>query len=47
MEDLARLLGKSRFEVERMLNDSDVIELNLSERQSRKFEERDDLRIVE
>ena len=47
MEDLTKLLGKSRFEVEKMLNDSDVIELNLSERQSRKFEERDDLRIME
>lgn len=31
IDELARLMGKKREEVERMLKSSDVIELNLSE----------------
>jgi len=40
-------MGKTRIEVEEMLNSSDVIELNLSERKSKRSEEDDDLRIYE
>ena len=48
IEDLAKLLGKNRWEVEEMLRTSDVIELNLSERKSRfRKTEDDDLRIFE
>lgn len=39
-------MGKSRNDVEEMLNRSDVIELNLSERKQRHDEE-DDLKIYE
>ena len=39
-------MGKSKGEVERMLKSQDVIELNLSERGSKK-EENDELRIYE
>ena len=48
MEELARLMGKSRWEVEDMLKKSDVIELNLNERsKSRHIKEDDELRIFE
>ena len=40
-------MGKSRMQVEEMLKSSDVIELNLSERGSKKREEDDDFRIIE
>ena len=46
IEELAKLLGKTRTEVEEMLNAQDVIELNLSERKS-KYKEEDDFRIFE
>ena len=46
IEDLAEVLGKTKFEVEEMLKANDVIELNLSERKSR-FKEEDDLKIFE
>ncbi len=46
IEDLAELMGKSKSEVEAMLKSSDIIELNLSERGSRKRIE-DDFRIFE
>ena len=43
---MAKLLGKTRMEVEEMLNRQDVIELNLSERKP-KYREEDDFRIFE
>lgn len=48
MDDLAKLLGKSKWEVEEMLRTNDVIELNLNERKPkyRKAED-DELRIFE
>ena len=46
IEDLAKLLGKTRTEVEEMLKAQDVIELNLSERKP-KYKEEDDFRIFE
>ena len=46
IEDLAKLLGKTRTEVEEMLKAQDVIELNLSERKS-KYKEEDNFRIFE
>ena len=46
VEDLARMLGKSKDDMERILNNSDVIELNLSEK-SRKTKEDESLRIFE
>ncbi|MBS3095819.1 hypothetical protein J4480_00095 [Candidatus Woesearchaeota archaeon] len=46
IEELAELLGKTRYEVEEMLKKTDTIELNLSERRQRR-EENDDLRIYE
>ena len=46
IDDLTKLLGKTRNEVEEMLKAQDVIELNLSERKSRCKEE-DDFRIFE
>lgn len=46
IEELAELLGKTRYEVEEMLKNQDVIELNLSERKSKR-EENDELRIYE
>ena len=39
IEDLAELLGKTRIEVEEMLKKQDIIELNLSERKSRRNED--------
>ena len=48
IEDLANLLGKTKWEIEEMLRANDVIELNLNERKPkyRKTED-DDLRIFE
>ena len=46
IEDLAKIMGKSKWEVEEMLKTSDVIELNLNERRQR-FREEDDFRIFE
>jgi len=43
---LAKLLGKTRMEVEEMLNKHDIIEINLSERKP-KYKEEDDLKIFE
>lgn len=47
IDDLARMLGKTRLEVEEMLKSNDVIELNLNERKQRKREEEDALGIHE
>ena len=48
IEDLAELMGKSKWELEEMLKKSDVIELNLNERsKSRRINENDELRIFE
>jgi len=47
INDLAELLGKSKWEVEQMLMKEDVIELNLNERRSRRIKEDDELRIFE
>ena len=49
IEDIAKLMGKKKWEIEEMLKSSDVIELNLSERKPRygKQAEEDDLRIFE
>ncbi|MEK6891734.1 MAG: hypothetical protein AABX25_00980 [Nanoarchaeota archaeon] len=47
INDLAELLGKSKWEVEQMLIKEDVIELNLNERRSRHIKEDDELRIFE
>ena len=46
IEDLTKLLGKTRMEVEDMLRKRDVIDLNLNERKSKR-EDDDDLRIYE
>ncbi len=48
IEDLADILGKTKWEVEEMLMANEVIELNLNERKPRyrKMED-DDLRIFE
>ena len=47
IDELAKLLGKNRWEVEEMLNRDDVIELNLNERKQRMNKEDDELRIYE
>lgn len=47
LDELARLMGKSRMQVEEMLKSNDVIELNLNERKQRNNEEEDDLKIYE
>ncbi len=47
IKDLAELLGKTRAEIEEMLNNSDIIELNLNERKSRYKEKEAELRIYE
>ena len=47
IDDLARLLGKTRVQVEEMLKSNDVIELNLNERKQKHREAEDDLRIYE
>ena len=46
IEDLAKIMGKSKWEVEEMLKTSAVIELNLNERRQR-YREEDDFRIFE
>ena len=46
IEDLAELLGKSKWEVEELLRKNDVIELNLNERRQR-YKEEDDFRVFE
>ena len=46
IEDLAKIMGKTKWEVEEMLRKSDVIELNLNERRQR-YKEEDDFRIFE
>ncbi len=47
IEDLCKLLGKNRLEIEEMLENNDVIELNLSERKPKSSREEDDLKIYE
>ncbi|MBS3100978.1 hypothetical protein J4204_02500 [Candidatus Woesearchaeota archaeon] len=47
IEELAELLGKSRWEVEEMLKKNDIIELRLSERKPRSIKQDDELRIYE
>ena len=47
IDDLAELLGKTRREVEEILNKQEVLELKLSERKSTHKEDDDDLRIYE
>ena len=47
IEELAELLGKSRWEVEEMLKKNDIIELKLSERKPRCSKEDDELKIYE
>ncbi len=47
IDDLCKLLGKSRSDIEEMLRANDVIELNLSERKTKFREEDDELRIFE
>ena len=47
IEDLAELLGKTKLEVEEMLNKTDIIELKLSERKARRSKEDDELKIYE
>ena len=47
VEDLARLMGKSKAQVEEMLRSEDVIELDLTERKSRFKGMDDDFRICE
>lgn len=47
IEELARLMGKTRYEMEKMLKENDVIELNLNEKRHSHREEEDELRIYE
>lgn len=47
IEELAKMLGKTRMEIEEILKSSDVIELNLSERKSKQRDEDDELRIYD
>jgi len=47
IDDLVKLMGKTRMEVEEMLNNNDVIELKLSERKAKQKENFDDLKIYE
>ena len=47
IEELAELMGKTRFEVEEMLKAKEVIELKLSERKARHRHFDDELRIFE
>lgn len=44
---MAKLLGKTRIEVEEILKNNDVIELNLNERKPKRIEEADNLKIYE
>ena len=47
IEELAKLMGKTRLETEEMLRNNDVIELNLNERKPKLSKEEDELRIYE
>lgn len=47
VEDLARILGKTRGEIEQMLSANDIIELNLNEKRQRFKEGIDELKIFE
>ena len=47
IDELCKLLGKSRMEIEEMLRSNEVIELNLNERKPRLRKEDDELRIFE
>lgn len=47
IDELAKLLGKTRYEMEKMLKENDVIELNLNEKRHGHREEEDELRIYE
>ncbi|MBI2107716.1 hypothetical protein HYU10_04645 [Candidatus Woesearchaeota archaeon] len=42
IDELARMMGVSRRDIERILNSSDVIELNLNERGGKMTAENDD-----
>ena len=46
IDELAKLLGKTRHEMKKMLKENDVIELNLNEKRAHR-EEGDELRIYE
>ena len=47
IDDLAELLGKTRKEVEEILNSQDVIELKLSERKQNPRKDKDEFQIYE
>ena len=47
IDELAKLLDKTRMEIEEILKNNDVIELKLSERKARQKEKFDDLKIYE
>ena len=47
IDDLAKLLDKTRMEVEEILKNNDIIELKLSERKPKQKEKFDDLKIYE
>lgn len=47
IEDLAKLMGKTRIEIEEILKNNDFIELKLSERKLRHKHENDELKIYE
>lgn len=47
LDDLAKMLGKTRPEIEELLRNNDVIELNLNERKQRNKEDEDELKIYE
>ena len=47
VEELAKLLGKTRIEIEELLRTNEVIELNLNERKIKHNKEDDELRIFE
>ncbi len=46
IEDLAFLLGKTKQEVEQMLQCEDVIEVNLKERKERKVMEKAEIEVI-
>ena len=45
VEELARLLGKTRVQIEQMLSANDVIELNLNEKRQKCKDGIDELKI--
>ena len=47
IEDFVKLLGRTKSEIEEMLQKQDIIELNLSEKKPKCGEEDDELRIFE